>query len=80
MEPIATVHHTEDIGRMLVQGLAPITDNREALVDLGFEPAHPWATTKYERSVWERLVERTYHDARGAHHRVFIRERAFLKG
>lgn len=79
METIATVHHAEDIKRMLVHGLAPITDNLEALVDLGFERAHPCGTTKYERSVWERLVERTYRDARGVHHRVLIRERAFLR-
>ena len=79
METIATVHHAEEIVRLLVQGLSPITDNRDALLEQGFERLHPCATAKCERSIWERLVARKYHDARSYHHRVFVRERAFLK-
>ena len=53
----ATVHTSADIERMLSLGLSPITDNVQALMELGFERCHPQAKVGgYEASIYERPV------------------------
>jgi len=53
----ATVHTSADIERMLSLGLSPITDNAQALSELGFERSHPNAKVGgYEASIYEREI------------------------
>jgi hypothetical protein len=62
---------------LLSRGLSPITDNRNALLELGFERAYPHIRGGYESTVWERSIERRRkHDG----YRVLVRERAYLIG
>jgi hypothetical protein len=69
------VHIAEDLVALLGRGLSPITDNRDALLALGFERAYPQIRAGYESTVWERSIERRRrHDGRC----VRARERAFL--
>ena len=70
------VHTSSEIQSMLRLGLAPITDNVDALIGLGFERAYPQLKSGYEASIWERSVDL---DSRGADdRRRLVRERAFL--
>ena len=72
-----TVHSLEDIAAMLRRGLAPITDNRDALIALGFERAYPQVTSGYDAGIWERAMELPHRSRDGA--RMLVRERAFLE-
>ena len=73
----ALVHTAAAIQQMLRLGLAPITDNPEALVELGFDRAYPQAQTGRDATIWERSVELPQPIA-GAPRRL-VRERAFLE-
>jgi hypothetical protein len=73
-----TVHAPEEIERLLVLGLSPITDNAEALEQLGFERSYPNARAGYESTVYERSVDRGYRETSGGLRRVMVCERAFL--
>jgi hypothetical protein len=69
------VHCAQDLAALLRLGLSPITDNREALLGLGFEPAYPQIRRGYESTIWERSIEQhRRRDGRLA----FARERAYL--
>ncbi len=74
---MSIVHTTEAIVSLLQRGLTPITDNREALLELGFERAYPQISRGYEAAVWERSIEfgRSSRDGR----RVRACERALLE-
>lgn len=74
----STVHTPEEIIRMLDRGLAPITDNRSALIDLGFEPAQPAATRAHLATLWERTLNLGYRVTDRGYRQVSIRQRAFL--
>jgi len=74
----ATVHAPEDIRRLLSLGLAPITDNAEALEQLGFERSYPNAHGGYDATIYERSVDRGYRPTKGGLRRVMVCERAFL--
>jgi hypothetical protein len=71
------VHTTADIERELRFGRTPQTDNRSALIALGFEPAMPHLR---DDSTWIRPVEKTPVDFSGrrtrAVRRVLALERA----
>jgi hypothetical protein len=69
------VHFAEDVAALLRHGLSPITDNRSALLALGFERAYPQVRGGYESTIWERSVE---HGRRADGQRVLARQRAFL--
>jgi len=71
------VHSVDAIEAMLRRGLTPRTDNRDALVALGFERASPLLCGGYGESVWERSFERSERTPSGE--RVFVRERALLE-
>ena len=74
----ATVHTSADIERMLSLGLAPITDNAEALFELGFERCFPEARRGgYEASVYERSIDQGYRESVRGSRRVKA-QRAFL--
>jgi hypothetical protein len=68
----------EEIQRFLQRGLAPITDDEDALRELGFSRAHPAASGGFERSLWERSIDRGYRQTDRGLCRVMIRQRAFL--
>jgi len=74
----STVHTPEEIITMLDRGLAPITDNRNALIDLGFEPAQPKATRSHFAALWERTLNLGYRVTDRGYRQVSIRQRAFL--
>ncbi len=69
----ATVHTSADIERMLSLGLSPITDNAQALMELGFERCHPQAKVGgYEASIYERPVVEERNARRPRPQRAFL--------
>jgi hypothetical protein len=72
------VHSAAAIQDLLRRGLTPTTDNRDALLGLGFERAYPQFLRGYESSIWERsiVLERRARDGS----RMLARQRAFLCG
>ena len=62
----------------MLHGLAPITDNGAALIDLGFSRAYPNATAGFESTVWERSLDHGYRQTGRGLRRVSVRQRAFL--
>jgi hypothetical protein len=74
----STVHTPEEIMKMLDRGLAPITDNRGALIDLGFEPAQPAATRAHLATLRERTLDLGYRATDRGYRQVRVRQRAFL--
>lgn len=68
----------EEIERFLQHGLAPITDDASALVNLGFARAYPNATGGFESSVWVRSVDHGYRQTGQGLGRVMVCQRAFL--
>jgi hypothetical protein len=74
----ARVHTTTDIEQMLKLGLSPITDNAEALVQLGFERAYPNVRTGYDSTIYERSIDQGYRETAHGLRRVMVCQRAFL--
>jgi hypothetical protein len=71
----AIVNSVDAIESLLRRGLSPITDNRDALLALGFARAYPQSSRGYESTIWERSVE---HSRNSFGQRVLARQRAFL--
>jgi hypothetical protein len=71
----AIVLSADAIESLLLRGLSPITDNRDALLALGFARAYPQIQRGYESTIWERSVE---HTRAASGHRALARQRAFL--
>lgn len=69
------VHVADDLVALLRRGGSPVTDNRDALLTLGFERAYPQIREGYESTIWERSIE---HHRRPNGLRVLARERAYL--
>ena len=78
MNTPTTVQRKEDIEFMLAHGLAPITENVAALVELGFTRSYPAARGGYEATVWERSIDHGYRRTRDGLRRVMVRQRAFV--
>jgi hypothetical protein len=72
----AIVHTLPAIETMLRMGLTPITDNPDALAELGFERAYPQMRTGYDSTIWERSIDVGRRNRDGL--RMLARERAFL--
>ena len=68
------VHTAAAILELLRQGLSPITDNEDALNELGFSRAYPQIGSGYESTIWERSIDYAAPGMR----RVLVRQRAFL--
>jgi hypothetical protein len=66
----------EAIQHTLRRGLTPVTENREALLQLGFARAYPQIAHGYEACLWERAVEHPHRALDGS--RRLVRERAIL--
>jgi hypothetical protein len=60
---------------ILQRGLSPLTNNRDALLALGFERAYPQVRTGHDSTIWERTID---HHRRPDGYRVMARERAYL--
>lgn len=69
-------HTIEEIEAALRHGLTPQTDNREALVELGFVRSSPQLALGYESTIWERSRDHATRAPSGL--RLFVRERAVL--
>jgi hypothetical protein len=69
------VHSVEAILALLRRGLIPVTDNREAIVGLGFVRAYPQVRGGYDSTIWERSVE---HVREGGGARTAAMERVYL--
>jgi hypothetical protein len=72
-----TVHSLEAIEALLRRGATPRTDNRDALIALGFVRSSPHASGDHDEKIWERSVDRAERSISG--HRVMVRERAILE-
>lgn len=70
------VHSAAAIQDLLRRGLTPTTDNRDALIDLGFERAYPQFRAGYESTIWERSIVLEVRAPNGD--RMLGRQRAFL--
>ena len=70
----SVVHTAAAILELLRQGLSPITDNEDALNELGFRRAYPQIGSGYESTIWERSID---YPAPGMR-RLLVRQRAFL--
>lgn len=73
----AIVHSTADIENLLHRGLTPVTDNRAALLDLGFQRAYPQIVRGYDATIWERAIDATSRSRDGS--RMLVRQRALLE-
>lgn len=65
----------EELAAILRRGLSPLTNNRDALLALGFERAYPQVRKGHDSIVWERTID---HHRRLDGARVLVRERAYL--
>jgi hypothetical protein len=79
MNAPTTVRRKEDIEMLLAHGLAPITDNVEALIELGFAPSFPDSRRGYRNTMWERSIDRGYRSTKFGLRRVMVRQRAFVR-
>jgi hypothetical protein len=69
-------HTASQIQNMLRIGLAPITDNADALVNLGFQRAYPQIPKGYDSTIWERSIDIDRRSREGQ--RQMVRQRAYL--
>jgi hypothetical protein len=65
----------EELTAILRRGLSPLTDNRDALLALGFERAYPQVRKGYDATIWERTID---HQRRPDGYRVLALERAYF--
>jgi hypothetical protein len=72
----AIVHTLPAIENMLRMGLTPITDNANALAQLGFERAYPQIRTGYDSTIWERSIDIGRRSRSGL--RMLARQRIFF--
>jgi hypothetical protein len=72
----ALCHTQEEIARLASRLPCVPTDNRDALIALGFERMYPQAVSGYESHLWMRSVDSGYAGAAGG--RKLIVQRAFL--
>jgi hypothetical protein len=74
---VETLCHTrEEIERLAMRLPCVPTDNRDALLELGFERMYPQAASGYESRLWSRSVDSGYIGS--ATGRKLIHQRAFL--
>jgi hypothetical protein len=76
---VETLCHTrEEIERLAIRLPCVPTDNRDALLELGFERMYPQAASGYESRMWVRSVDSGYIGS--ATGRKLVVQRAFLDG
>jgi hypothetical protein len=79
VETPSTVWSKEAIEAMLARGLSPITDNIDALIELGFERSYPTARSGYDQTLWERSIDLGLRSTYAGLRRVMVCQRAFLR-
>jgi hypothetical protein len=79
METPNTVWSKEAIEAMLARGLSPVTDNIDALIELGFTRSYPTARSGYDQALWERSIDLVLRSMRAGSRRVTVCQRAFLR-
>jgi hypothetical protein len=70
------VHSVTAIEDLLKRGLTPGTDNRDALVALGFQRLYPHFRAGYKSTIWERSIVLALRSRSGQ--RIQARQRAIL--
>jgi hypothetical protein len=78
-----TIHTRAEIERQLRLRLVPRTDNRDALIELGFTPAYPHlARDVYYGALWMRAIDAHKDSAAGRRSdaKTLVIERAFHVG
>jgi hypothetical protein len=75
----ALCHTREEIERLAMRLPCVPTDNRNALIELGFERMYPLAASGYESRLWVRSVDSGYVGSTGNGRRLIV-QRAFLDG
>ncbi|MGA2394861.1 MAG: hypothetical protein ABSH03_16090 [Candidatus Lustribacter sp.] len=73
-------HTREEIERLALRLPCVPTDNREALVALGFERLYPQAVSGYDSHLWTRSVDSGHNAGASGNARKLIVQRAFLDG
>lgn len=73
----AVFHSREEIERALLRLHCVPTDNRDALLALGFERMYPQAASGYESHLWVRSVDSGYASSLCGG-RKLVMQRAFL--
>jgi hypothetical protein len=71
-------HSLEEIERAAVRLPCVPTDNRDALVALGFERMYPQTTSGYDSHLWVRSVDSGCSTGLSRSGRKFVVQRAFL--
>jgi hypothetical protein len=72
----ALCHTREEIERVAMRLPCVPTDNRDALIELGFERMYPETASGYESRLWTRSVDSGYVGSGSG--RKLIIQRAFL--
>jgi hypothetical protein len=73
-------HNREEIEREARRLHCVPTDNRDALIALGFERMYPQVVAGYESHLWIRSVDADYHAGATGNARRRVIQRAFLAG
>jgi len=73
----ALFHSREEIERALLRLHCVPSDNREALLALGFEPMYPHVTKGYKSRLWARAIDSGYGSSLSNGRKLVI-QRAFL--
>jgi hypothetical protein len=76
----AICHSREEIERAAQRLHCVPTDNRDALIALGFERMYPQVVSGYESHLWMRPVDSGYNGGSTRNGRKLIIQRAFLDG
>jgi hypothetical protein len=71
-------HSPEEIERAALRLPCVPTDNRNALVTLGFERMYPQATSGYDSHLWVRAIDSEYSSGASGSRRKLVVQRAFL--
>jgi hypothetical protein len=73
-------HTQEEIERLAFRLPCVPTDNRDALIALGFERMYPQVASGYDSHLWVRSIDSGYNAGAGMGYRKLIVQRAFLDG
>jgi hypothetical protein len=74
----AIFHNREQIEWAAVRLYCVPTDNRDALLSLGFERMYPQVASGYESHLWARSIDSDYNAGTMKKGRKLVMQRAFL--
>ena len=76
----ALCHTREEIERFALRLPCVPTDNRDALIALGFQRMYPQVPSGYESHLWTRSVDANTIAGSSSQARKLVIQRAFLEG